>query len=513
MATLFGEFAAPALGAATADAEARLALEDAFYVAKATRAHWDAKRRNAMKTMHGGYGAYGGEGEGTYGGDARHARNTRGGFYYGGGGGSGGGARGGPLETPHPGGVSHLGGGFGFGFPPLAPRPELPRDVAEDLPAATAVFFAVLAVATPSPGGSADGDRASVVGEAAMRKDAVAALEQPLDAALRAADEAAEAAREALDAHDHAGSGDAGVFAAAARRPAAGAAAAAGLGFAGPPPGASSGEFGLGLVGGLSSPYGGVPAYGGLGGGLGGSAFDSSDGERDARREDLATRLATRRVVEAARLARALAALDAEVGDGGGGVAASESVRERCEASVVSASDGGALTALRSALQTVSFQDDDDASRRSYLDLAHAVALRAVRAMLERPALGEALAAVEIPMTRAQVEREERLAMLERAMDAEAEAEAGGVARRRRTRRDRLARVTTPRAAAPGSTTSTTTTGTTARRATEARTAATTTTRTAGGTPATTSAAAGRRRSARASSRSRRRRTRSGSPR
>ena len=221
LATL-GEFAAPALGAATADAEARLALEDAFHVAKATRAHWDAKRRNAMKTMHGGYGAYGGEGEGTYGGDARHARNTRGGFYYGGGGGSGGGARGGPLETPHPGGVSHLGGGFGFGFPPLAPRPELPRDVAEDLPAATAVFFAVLAVATPSPGGSADGDRASVVGEAAMRKDAVAALEQPLDAALRAADEAAEAAREALDAHDHAGSGDAGVFfAAAARRPAA----------------------------------------------------------------------------------------------------------------------------------------------------------------------------------------------------------------------------------------------------------------------------------------------------
>ena len=426
LATLFGEFAAPALGAATADAEARLALEDAFHVAKATRAHWDAKRRNAMKTMHGGYGAYGGEGEGTYGGDARFARNTRGGFSYGGGGGSGGGARGGPLETPHPGGVSHLGGGFGFGFPPLAPRPELPREVAEDLPAATAVFFAVLAAATPSPGGSADGDRASVVGEAAMRKDAVAALEQPLDAALRAADEAAEAAREALDAHDHAGSGDAGVFfAAAARRPAAGAAAAAGLGFAGPPPGASSGEFGLGLVGGLSSPYGGVPAYGGLGGGLGGSAFDSSDGERDARREDLATRLATRRVVEAARLARALAALDAEVGDGGGGVAASESVRERCEASVVSASDGGALTALRSALQTVSFQDDDDASRRSYLDLAHAVALRAVRAMLERPALGEALAAVEIPMTRAQVEREERLAMLERAMDAEAEAEAG----------------------------------------------------------------------------------------
>ena len=225
-----------------------------------------------------------------------------------------------------------------------------------------------------------------------------------------------------------------------------------------------------------------------------------------------ATRLATRRVVEAARLARALAALDAEVGDGGGGVAASESVRERCEASVVSASDGGALTALRSALQTVSFQDDDDASRRSYLDLAHAVALRAVRAMLERPALGEALAAVEIPMTRAQVEREERLAMLERAMDAEAEAEAG-----RRAEAADAARSSRARNDASGG-------GAgfyyeydddryDARRATEARTAATTTTRTAGVTPATTSAAAGRRRSARASSRSRRRRTRSGSPR
>ena len=132
---------------------------------------------------------------------------------------------------------------------------------------------------------------------------------------------------------------------------------------------------------------------------------------------------------------------------------------------MVSASDGGAADGASVGAQTVSFQDDDDASRRSYLDLAHAVALRGPRDA-RAPALGEALAAVEIPMTRAQVEREERLAMLERAMDAEAEAEAG-VARRRRTRRDRLAAVTTPRAAAPGSTTSTTTTGTTARRATE----------------------------------------------
>ena len=57
-------------------------------------------------------------------------------------------------------------------------------------------------------------------------------------------------------------------------------------------------------------------------------------------------------------------------------------------------------------LCTGAFQDDADASRRSYLELTHLVVRRALGQMLKNPAVGEALAAVVPAPTQQQQERE-----------------------------------------------------------------------------------------------------------
>ena len=89
-------------------------------------------------------------------------------------------------------------------------------------------------------------------------------------------------------------------------------------------------------------------------------------------------------------------------------VTASELGRASAEKSLISASDAGALVALRAIFKSAAFLDDADANRRSYLELAHLTLRRAVAAMLKNPNVGEALAAVAPPMTAEQTEREER---------------------------------------------------------------------------------------------------------
>ena len=89
-------------------------------------------------------------------------------------------------------------------------------------------------------------------------------------------------------------------------------------------------------------------------------------------------------------------------------VTASELGRASAEKCLIAASDAGALVALRAIFKSSAFLDDADASRRSYLELAHATLRRAVAAMLKNPNVGEALAAVTPPMTAEQTEREER---------------------------------------------------------------------------------------------------------
>ena len=87
---------------------------------------------------------------------------------------------------------------------------------------------------------------------------------------------------------------------------------------------------------------------------------------------------------------------------------ASELGRASAEKTLISASDAGALVALRAIFKSAAFLDDADAVRRSYLELAHLTLRRAVAAMLKNPNVGEALAAVAPPMTAEQTEREER---------------------------------------------------------------------------------------------------------
>ena len=89
-------------------------------------------------------------------------------------------------------------------------------------------------------------------------------------------------------------------------------------------------------------------------------------------------------------------------------VTASELGRASAEKTLISASDAGALVALRAIFKSAAFLDDADAVRRSYLELAHLTLRRAVAAMLKNPNVGEALAAVAPPMTAEQTEREER---------------------------------------------------------------------------------------------------------
>ena len=126
-------------------------------------------------------------------------------------------------------------------------------------------------------------------------------------------------------------------------------------------------------------------------GDAGGQVGQVSDKSADEEEEERVSQM-TIGVLEFCRLACALTGLD--LGRKDADVAASV------------AADAGALTAARAMLCTCAFQDDADVSRRSYLDLVHAVIRRAIAHMLKNPAVGEALAAVVPAPTQQQVERE-----------------------------------------------------------------------------------------------------------
>ena len=137
--------------------------------------------------------------------------------------------------------------------------------------------------------------------------------------------------------------------------------------------------------------FGGGDAPGMMGPNDAGALPPGGDKSADEEEEERVSQM-TIGVLEFCRLACALTGLD--LGRKDADVAASV------------AADAGALTAARAMLCTCAFQDDADVSRRSYLDLVHAVIRRAIAHMLKNPAVGEALAAVVPAPTQQQVERE-----------------------------------------------------------------------------------------------------------
>ena len=124
--------------------------------------------------------------------------------------------------------------------------------------------------------------------------------------------------------------------------------------------------------------------------GMTGSPHDGKSHQDDDEEERVAQMLVG--VLEFVRLAAALTGLDLG--------------KKEADTAASVAADAGALTAARAMLCTGAFQDDADASRRSYLELTHLVVRRALGQMLKNPAVGEALAAVVPAPTQQQQERE-----------------------------------------------------------------------------------------------------------
>jgi nuclear pore complex protein Nup205 len=81
---------------------------------------------------------------------------------------------------------------------------------------------------------------------------------------------------------------------------------------------------------------------------------------------------------------------------------------EAAKKEIVAASDEGALVSLRCVLATGAFRDENEFSRRAYLDLSLKILRSAMRAALHDADLGDALAAVTPAMTAEQIAREER---------------------------------------------------------------------------------------------------------
>ena len=260
--------------------------------------------------------------------------------------------------------------------PPSAIFPDATPAEAENLPSAIATLFALVAATTPAAGGA---------GGAAPFAAAIDAAGTALDAALAKAEAAAKAAL------DDAGAGADGdpLRAAFARSP---------LADAAPP----------------ARPHGG---HGAVGGGHGAVGYPAAAANGLLHQTGTGASAGSRRpsgdhagayLLEADGGAAAATSATIHVARFVWAVTASELGRASAEKTLISASDAGALVALRAIFKSAAFLDDADAVRRSYLELAHLTLRRAVAAMLKNPNVGEALAAVSPPMTAEQTEREER---------------------------------------------------------------------------------------------------------
>ena len=268
--------------------------------------------------------------------------------------------------------------------PPSAIFPDAYPAEAENLPSAIATLFALVAATTPAAAGA---------GGAAPFAAAIDAAGTALDAALAKAEAAAKAA---LDGAGAGADGDP-LRAAFARSPLADAA----------PPARPHGGHGAvgGGYGAVGGGYGavGYPAAAAANGLLHQTGTGASAGSRHASGDHAGAYL-----LEADGGAAAATLATIHVARFVWAVTASELGRASAEKTLISASDAGALVALRAIFKSAAFLDDADAVRRSYLELAHLTLRRAVAAMLKNPNVGEALAAVAPPMTAEQTEREER---------------------------------------------------------------------------------------------------------
>jgi len=301
---------------------------------------------------------------------------------------------------------------------------DLPAAVQEDLPAALAIALAAVAAVTPNGGSNGGSTTNGAKSYAQVVEAASAALQKAVDDANERAGGSAPVKIDPLRAlgdypflnaqtqsqrdqrdrfgfdgqqqpwqqqQQQAGAAYGSPFAVPGQA-AYGSAATFGGGFSG----------GAGNVGnvrrthgqyGQNDPhfFGGGDVPGMMGPNDAGALPPGGDKSADEEEEERVSQM-TIGVLEFCRLACALTGLD--LGRKDADVAASV------------AADAGALTAARAMLCTCAFQDDADVSRRSYLDLVHAVIRRAIAHMLKNPAVGEALAAVVPAPTQQQVERE-----------------------------------------------------------------------------------------------------------
>ena len=287
---------------------------------------------------------------------------------------------------------------------------DLPQSVQEDLPAALVIALAAVAAVTPS--GSVGGSNGAK-SHAQVVDTAFASLQKAVDDANERAGGSAPVKIDPLRAlgdypflnaqqsqRDRRAFGFDGRQQPWQQQPwqqqqqqqQAGAAYGSPFAVPGGPAAAAAAPFG-GFSGGGFSGSGGVVGAGMMGPndaavGAGGPGGDkSADDEEEERVAQM-----TIGVLEFCRLACALTGLDLG--------------RKDTDVSASIAADAGALTAARAMLRTCAFQDDADASRRSYLDLVHLVIRGAIAHMLKNPAVGEALAAVVPAPTPQQVERE-----------------------------------------------------------------------------------------------------------
>jgi nuclear pore complex protein Nup205 len=240
---------------------------------------------------------------------------------------------------------------------------DLAAGVADELPAALAILFATLEAVTTETGVAASG--ASSFSEAAAVAAAAAAFGPVLASASAAAAAQFRRARDGDDAD-----------------------AAAEMAAANP----------------LRSAA--------LGGGFGGLMFGRSQ-DRSAA-DDAAAEVSCARaeILELSRFTRGLAVLFA-TSSGTSGTSTNdasgrETTVEAAKKEIVAASDEGALVSLRCVLATGAFRDENEFSRRAYLDLSLKILRSAMRAALHDADLGDALAAVTPAMTAEQIAREER---------------------------------------------------------------------------------------------------------
>ena len=322
------------------------------------------------------------------------------------------------------GGLDEYSGNIPGSTPP--PVRDLPRNVLEDLPAASAITFAAVAAVTPTTPG-AEGAKA----HARVIEAATAALQKAVDDANERAGGVAPVEIDPLRAFgDHPfaqsqgqGQGGFGNFN-GGQQPGPSSPYGPPLSVPGVP-GPSSSPYGQQAQGGV---FGGVVQQQQQGGGIfgangnlnqpgnnqlnspyassndnrlnahmnthmngmTGSPHDGKSHQDDDEEERVAQMLVG--VLEFVRLAAALTGLDLG--------------KKEADTAASVAADAGALTAARAMLCTCAFQDDADASRRSYLELTHLVVRRALGQMLKNPTVGEALAAVVPAPTQQQQERE-----------------------------------------------------------------------------------------------------------